>query len=125
LLPVTVIAEQPRGSAQLLIRHWGTTLTMFGNAWPRAAPGREFEDQPNVEVARWRAAMLRQMAADGAPRYTRSDLVLRPGDRGLTRLTFFQLALPWRTADGAVMLTATNVARRKVLLERPGGARAG
>jgi hypothetical protein len=119
LLPVTVITEQRPHSEQLLIRHWGTSLTIFGKAWTRAAPGRDFEDQPNVEVSRWRAALLRQMAADGVPRYTRSDLVLHRVDWGLTRLTFFRLALPWRTSDGAVLVTATNVARRRVLLEVP------
>ncbi len=122
LLPVTVISEQPRASERLLIRHWGANLTMFGKAWTRAASGRDFEDQPNVEVSRWRAAMLRQMAADGAPRYTMSDLVLRRVDWGLMRLTFFRLALPWRTSDGAVLVTASNVARRRVLLERPNPA---
>lgn len=115
---VTVISEQPRRSERLLIRHWGTSLTTLASAWPQAAPGREFEDQPNLDVARWRASLLRQMAADGVPQYTRSDLVLRPVDRGLTRLTFFQLALPWRASDGAVVVTASNVARRRVLLER-------
>ncbi len=122
LLPVTVISEQPRASERVRIRHWGANLTMFGREWTRVAPGRDFEDQPNVEVGRWRAAMLREMAADGVPRYTISDLVLRRTDRGLTRLTFFRLALPWRTSDGAVLVTANNVARRRVLLERPNPA---
>jgi hypothetical protein len=119
LSPVTVISEQRPAAERLLIRHWGASLTMFGKAWTQAAPGRDFEDQPNVEMGRWRAAMLRQMAADGVPRYTRSDLVLHRVEWGLTRLTFFRLALPWRTSDGAVLVTAINVARRRVLLEQP------
>jgi hypothetical protein len=119
LLPITVISEQQPDSERLLIRHWGANLTMFGKAWTRAARGREYEDQPNGEMGRWRAGLLRQMAADGVPRYTKSDLVLNRVDWGLTRLTFFRLALPWRTPDGAVVVTATNAARRRVLLEQP------
>jgi hypothetical protein len=122
LLPVTVISEQPPASERLRIRHWGANLTTFGKEWTRVAPGRDFEDQPNVEVGRWRAAMLRQMAADGVPWYTISDLVLRRVDGGLVRLKFHRLALPWRTSDGAVFVTSSNLARHTVVLERPNPA---
>jgi hypothetical protein len=117
LMPVTVITQRACGSERLIITHWGSRITAFGKDWPRIAPGRDIEDQPNLEIGRWRGAELRRRIAEGVPRLLALDLVFRPVDRGLVRLQYFRIELPWRKPDGAALLTGSNVARRLLVLE--------
>ncbi len=118
LLPVTIISEQPRASTRLLIRHWGIHIATFGKDWTRIAQGRDIEDQPNTDIGRLNGARHRQTLAAGAPEFTASDLVLRRIDGTLARVTFYRLGLPWRTSDGAAMVTAITARRRTIVLER-------
>lgn len=118
LLASTAIARQPRGSDRLLIEHWGADLKTYGNHWIRVARGRDFEDQPNIEIGRWDGARQREMLAEGVPRLTATDFVFRRTDGGLVRLSFYRLGLPWRTSDGAAILTAVTTRRRMLTLER-------
>jgi hypothetical protein len=122
LLPVTMISEQPAKSERLLIRHWGARHTSFGKDWIAIAPGRDVEDLPNAEIGQWRAAKTRATIAEGVPRLTASDLVFRRIDGALARLQYCRLSLPWRTSDGALLVTGTRVARRMLILERPNPA---
>ncbi len=122
LLAGTAIARQPRGSERLLIEHWGKNLTTYGKDWIRVAPGRDFEDQPNSEVGRWAGAMHRQTIAESVPRLTAADFVYRGIDGELVRLTCYRSDLPWRTSDGATIVTAITARRRMLTLDRPNPA---
>jgi hypothetical protein len=122
LLPDTVIAEQPRASERLLIRHWGARHTTFGKTWIQIAPGREVEDQPNAEIGQARAAMLRETIAEGVPRLLASDLVFRGIEGELIWLKFCRLDVPWLVSDGTVLVSGTIVARRTVILAPPDSA---
>ncbi|HVC55881.1 MAG TPA: hypothetical protein VND95_07990 [Stellaceae bacterium] len=118
LLQTMSISEQPCRSARLVVRHWGANLTTFGKDWVRIAPGRDVEDEPNAELGLWRAAMVRDAISDGVPKLRAMDLVFRRVDGALARLKYQRLCLPWRTSEGATLVTAFQAARRMFVLER-------
>jgi hypothetical protein len=118
LLAGTAIARQPGGSGRLVIDHWGAKLTTYGKDWIRIARGRDYEAQPNSEIGRSEGARQRQILAEGVPQFTASDFVFRNIDGDLVRLSFHGLGLPWRTSDGAAVVTAIIAGRRTVVLDR-------
>lgn len=118
LLAGTAIARQPGGSGRLVIDHWGAKLATYGNDWIRVARGRDYEDQPNAAIGRSEGDRQRRVLAEGVPQYTALDFVFRRINGDLVRLSFYGLGLPWRTSDGAAVITAINTGRRTVILDR-------
>ena len=118
LLATTAISRQPRGSDRLLIEHWGAGITSYGEDWIRIARGRDFADQPNAELGRWDNIRQAQTLAEGVPELSKQDFVFRRTNGELVRVSFDRLGLPWRTSDGAAILTAVTTRRRMLTLER-------
>jgi hypothetical protein len=118
----TIIVRKPRRSERLVIEHWGNGRGLYGRDWPRISRGRDFEEQPNISVGVWRAAMVRQKIAAGQASLDLDEAVLRTPDGRLVRFRVYRLALPWSTASGEQLVSEIDAGRRVVVLDRPNPA---
>jgi len=94
-------------SDRIVIKQLGAQLDIYGHAWTSTAAGREIGDQPDQVYAARVAANLRRCLVLDEPLFHRVEATVRRGPRMSVQLSYRRLALPWRTAEGGTIVTAT------------------
>lgn len=95
------------GADRVVIKQLGAQLDIYGHAWSSTACGRDIGDQPDHVFAARVAANLRRCLMLDEPLFHRVEATVRRGPRTSVQLSYRRLALPWRTADGGAIVTAT------------------
>jgi hypothetical protein len=108
------VVRVPRGSERLRIEHWGSSRAIYDRNWARIAQGRDLEEQPNRDVAMWRAGTFRQIIAAEQPSLGFDDIVAARADGHIVRVQLRRLILPWRCENGDIVVSAIHTNPRTI-----------
>lgn len=102
-----ILTESQGERGPLRVVAWGRGYDSMPHNWITNAPGRDFEDQPDVNYARKGSRAYRMVAATGVPVVEDIDASAWWPGRGRMRLCYTRLLLPLIMQDGRQFVLST------------------
>lgn len=110
------LARKASRSLRFMYECFGTGIRTMLPCESLCMVGRDIDDAPDIEYARWVAESLAETVADGQPRIETIRARINLSDGGAIKTSYNRVLLPWRRGTDAMIMGLSILRERSVVL---------